>query len=33
MFSCILDKVFCDFTVANESYLTYPYPTHGIDKK
>ena len=29
----IPDKVFCDFTSDDKIYLTYPYPTRGIDKK
>ena len=30
--SCTPDKVFRDLTSADKSYLTYPYPTRGMDK-
>ena len=30
--SCIPDKVSAVFSSADKSYLTYLYPTHGIDK-
>ena len=31
--SCIQDSVSAIFTSADKSYITYPYPTCGIDKK